>query len=211
MRKSLVMVGALALAVTVSTGCVSKKVFRKNVAETDTRMQSVETGVETNERRITDLGKDTDSKIASVRGTAEKAVEIGNTAMGKAEDAQKLARGKILWTTTLSDDRVRFSFDQNKLPGDATAMLDDLANRVKSLDKTVYLEIEGHTDNIGSDEYNKMLGEKRAEAVRDYLLSSGLPLHAMNIVSLGETQPVADNTTSDGRAKNRRVVIRVLE
>ena len=83
---------------------------------------------------------------------------------------------------------------------------------MKSLDKAVYLEIEGHTDNIGSEEYNKVLGEKRAEAVREYLSQkAGIPLHAMNIISYGEDKPVAENSTSSGRAQNRRVVIKVLE
>jgi peptidoglycan-associated lipoprotein len=83
---------------------------------------------------------------------------------------------------------------------------------VKGLDRTVYLEIEGHTDNIGSEEYNQKLAAMRAEAVRNYLAEKdGIPLHAMNIISFGESKPLAANTTSEGRAKNRRVVIRVLE
>lgn len=211
-KRSVLFVGLVALAVAASTGCVSKKVYKAQVAETDQKIQGVQTGVETNEKRIGDLAKETDDKITAVRGTAEKAVEIGSTALNKAEEAQKLARGKVLWQTTLSDDSVKFSFDQNELPGAATAILDDLANKVKGLDKAVYLEIEGHTDNIGSEQYNEALGEKRADAVRAYLAEkAGLPLHAMNVISYGESKPVADNTTPDGRAKNRRVVIRVLE
>jgi len=80
------------------------------------------------------------------------------------------------------------------------------------MDKTVYLEIEGHTDNVGSEEYNKVLGERRAEAVRVYLNEKGgIPLHAMNVISYGEDEPVSDNGSRTGRAQNRRVVIRVLE
>jgi outer membrane protein OmpA-like peptidoglycan-associated protein len=76
----------------------------------------------------------------------------------------------------------------------------------------VYLEIEGHTDNIGSEEYNQHLAHARAEAVRNYLAEKdGIPLHAMNVISFGESKPLAANTTSEGRAQNRRVVIRVLE
>ncbi len=212
-KKSLAVVAAvLVAAMGLSTGCVSKKVFRKNVEETDTRFKSVETGLEENERRTTDLGRDTDTKISEVRGTANKAVEIGNKALGEAEEAKRLAKGKVLWTTTLSDDRVKFSFDQNTLPKDAAVMLDDLSQKVKTLDKTVYIEIEGHTDSIGSEDYNKMLGEKRAEAVRNSLaVKGGIPLHAMNVISYGESVPVAENNTPEGRAKNRRVVIRVLE
>ena len=78
-------------------------------------------------------------------------------------------------------------------------------------------ELVGHwafdvTDNAGSTEYNYSLGEKRAMAVRNYLSESGgIPLHAMNTISYGESRPVADNGTQEGRSMNRRVVVRVLE
>jgi len=204
--------GVTVLALVAATGCVTKKAWKENVEQTDTRFKGVESGLETQEKRTSDLKQDTDSRISEVKGTAEKAVEIGNNAMNKAETAEKLAKGKILWTTTLSDDSVKFSFDQEDIPAAAQAILNDLAGKVKGLDKAVYLEIEGHTDNIGSDDYNKKLGESRAEAVRNYLAEKGsLPLHAMSIISYGEEKPVAANGTSDGRAKNRRVVVRVLE
>jgi outer membrane protein OmpA-like peptidoglycan-associated protein len=206
------LVGIAVLSLVASTGCVTKKVFKKNVEETDARIQGVESGVEQGERRISDLATETDQKIGSVRGTAEKAVEIGNTAMAKAEAAEQLAKGKVLWTTTLTDDKTKFSFDQAQLPPEATGILDELASKVKGLDKTVYLEIEGHTDSIGSEDYNRELGEKRAEAVRNYLNETGgIPLHAMNVISYGEDNPVSDNANKTGRAQNRRVVIRVLE
>jgi outer membrane protein OmpA-like peptidoglycan-associated protein len=175
-------------------------------------MKGVESGLESQEKRTSDLAKDTDTRITEVKGTADKAVEIGSQAMTKAESAEKAARGKILWTTTLSDDSVKFTFDGDKVPENAQAILNDLASKVKGLDKAVYLEIEGHTDNIGSDTYNEKLGEARAEAVRNYLAENGgIPLHAMNVISYGETKPVAANNTAEGRAKNRRVVVRVLE
>jgi len=204
--------GVAALALVASTGCVSKKVWKQNVAETDTRMKGVESGLETQEKRTTDLARETDGRITEVKGTAEKAVELGTTALSKAESAEKAARGKVLWTTTLSDDSVKFTFDGEKVPTEAQAILDDLASKVKGMDKGVYLEIEGHTDNIGSETYNEHLGELRAEAVRDYLAEkAGIPLHVMNVISFGESKPVAENNTREGRAKNRRVVVRVLE
>ena len=200
------------LALVASTGCVTKKLWKQNVAETDTRMKGVESGIETQEKRTTDLARETDTRITEVKGTAEKAVELGSTALTKAESAEKAARGKVLWTTTLSDDSVKFTFDGNKVPSEAGMILDDLAGKVKGMDKGVYLEIEGHTDNIGSEDYNEHLGELRAEAVRNYLAEkAGIPLHVMNVISFGESKPVAANNTSEGRAKNRRVVVRVLE
>jgi outer membrane protein OmpA-like peptidoglycan-associated protein len=106
---------------------------------------------------------------------------------------------------------VKFSFNQAKLPSEATSILDELADRVRGMEKTVYLEIEGHTDNIGSGDYNMRLGEMRAMAIRNYLVEKGIPLHAMQVISYGEEKAVASNSTRDGRAQNRRVVIRVLE
>ena len=209
---SLTVAGVAVLSLVAGSGCVTKKAWRQNVEATDTRVKGVESGLESQEKRTSDLAQETDMRINQVKGTAEKAVEIGGQAMTKAEAAEKAARGKILWTTTLSDDRVKFSFDGDKVPEGAQAILDELAAKVKGLDKAVYLEIEGHTDNIGSDDYNQHLAALRAEAVRNYLAEkAGIPLHAMNIISFGETKPVAANTTSEGRAKNRRVVVRVLE
>lgn len=211
-RMGWAVVGVATLALVAANGCVTKKAWKENVEQTDTRLQGVESGLETQEKRTTDLSQDTDQKIAQVKGTAEKAVEIGNNAMSKAETAEKLAKGKVLWTTTLSDDRVKFSFDQDTIPQQAQTILDDLATKVKGLDKSVFLEIEGHTDNIGSEAYNMKLGRERAEAVRNYLAEKdGLPLHIMNVISYGEEKPVAANNTAEGRAKNRRVVVRVLE
>lgn len=207
-----VVAGVAVVSLVAANGCVTKKAWRQNVEATDTRVKGVESGLETQEKRTSDLARETDSRIVEVKGTAEKAVEIGSQAMSKAETAERMAKGKILWTTTLSDDSVKFTFDGNKVPEGAQTILTDLAGKVKGLDKTVYLEIEGHTDNIGSDIYNEQLGEARAEAVRNYLAeNAGIPLHAMNVISYGESKPVAANNTAEGRAQNRRVVVRVLE
>jgi outer membrane protein OmpA-like peptidoglycan-associated protein len=202
-------------AFALSTGCVSKKIYAEDLEQRDQRVAGVESAVEANERRISELGDETDQKIASVKDTAEKAVEIGSTAMTQAKAAQqtaeKAAKGRLLWTVTLSDDAVRFSFDQASIPPEAAREINSLVAKAKSLDRAVYFEIEGHTDNIGSEEYNFQLGEKRALAVRDYISKQGIPLHALNTISFGESQPIADNSTPEGRSQNRRVVIRVLE
>jgi outer membrane protein OmpA-like peptidoglycan-associated protein len=83
---------------------------------------------------------------------------------------------------------------------------------VKNYDRTVYVEVQGHTDSTGSPEYNMMLGQKRADVVRRYLNEmAGIPLHLIQVVSYGEDSPVADNKTREGREANRRVVVRILE
>jgi len=77
--------------------------------------------------------------------------------------------------------------------------------------KGVFIEIEGHTDNVGAVQYNQELGLERAEAVKRYLYEAHqVPLHKMNVISYGEEKPVAPNNTKKGRAQNRRVVIKVL-
>jgi outer membrane protein OmpA-like peptidoglycan-associated protein len=214
-RTGALLVAVVVLALASSTGCVSKKMFRKNVESTDTRVAAVESGVEANEKRIKDLSDETDSKLAQLENKTEQATEVGRTAMNRAEQAsqtaERAARGRLIWEETLSNDQVKFSFNQASIPSDAAAVLDDLIRKILDYDKAVYVEIHGHTDAAGSEEYNYQLGEKRAMAVRDYLAKNGIPLHAINVISMGESQPVADNSTPAGRAQNRRVVVRVLE
>ena len=195
----------VALAVLGGTGCVTKGKFREHSAAVDTRISGVEGAVEANERRVADMRVETDRKIGDVDQRAGQAQE-------KAEEAEKLARGKILWTVTLTDDNVKFAHDMANVTPAAATVLDDLASKVKAYGKTVYLEIEGHTDSTGPDQYNIVLGERRAAAIRNYLTQkAGLPLHAMNTISYGETEPIADNSSREGRSQNRRVVIKVLE
>ena len=215
-RKVALVCGLLVLALAASPACVNKKLFRENVEDTDSRVSSAESAIESNERRIDDLRGETDSKIAALDGKTDQAMASANNAMSRAteaaEAADRAARGRLIWEVTLSDERVKFSFAQASVPEEARAILDDLANKIKSHGKAVYVEIEGHTDNTGSEDYNFDLGANRADAVRDYLnREGGVPLHAMNTISYGEGQPVADNSSSNGRAQNRRVVVRVLE
>jgi outer membrane protein OmpA-like peptidoglycan-associated protein len=215
-RKFAILLSLFVIVPFISTGCVSKKTFRANVDETATRVDSAESGIEANERRIGSLKTDTDSKIAALEGRTDEAVQIGKSAgasAAKAQDAaDRAARGRLLWSVTLSDDRVKFSFNQADLPDEAKSMLNDLCQKVKDYGKAVYVEIEGHTDSTGTDDYNNTLGLRRATTVRDYMhQAGGIPLHAINTISLGEANPVADNANSDGRSQNRRVVVRVLE
>ena len=91
MRRTSLIAAVAVLAMAMSTACVSKKIYRADVEETDQRVSGVESAVEANERRISDLSDDTDKKIESVRGTAEKAVEIGSNALDRAEAAEQAA------------------------------------------------------------------------------------------------------------------------
>ena len=84
-------------------------------------------------------------------------------------------------------------------------------NQLKTDTKNVFIEIEGHTDNVGSSELNQSLGLDRAESVKRYLYEQHqIPLHKINVISYGEEKPVAPNNSREGRAQNRRVVVKVL-
>ena len=211
MMKSL-LVMPLAVGLALSSGCVTKKVFRTTVQEQDKKIDNVQTGVETNERRVKELDAMTRTEVGRLDSKADAARMRGDEAFKKAESAEKLAMGKVLWEVTLSDDQVKFGLNEAQIPAESRAILDELSARVKGYTKAVYVEVQGHTDATGSDEYNTQLGQKRAEAVRRYLNESAdIPLHMITAVSYGETKPKADNGTKQGRAQNRRVVIRILE
>lgn len=201
----------MAIALLAGTGCVSKKMFRANVDDTDRRIGGVENAVEANQRRVEDLDKETGQQIASVDGKAAQAMGVGSQAMSKAEAAAKAAQGKLLWDVTLSNDLVKFDLGKANLSKTAVAALDELIGKVKTYGKALYIEVEGHTDSAGTETLNERLGSQRASAVRSYLNEKGIPLHAINTISYGESRPVADNSSKSGRSQNRRVVIRVLE
>jgi len=104
---------------------------------------------------------------------------------------------------------VTFDFDKATLRADARAVLDEAA-RTLSARPTVRVSVEGHTDDKGSDAYNARLSERRAQAVADYLAKAGIASARLESHGFGESRPVADNTTEDGRARNRRVELRII-
>ena len=102
-----------------------------------------------------------------------------------------------------------FDFDKSVLKPEGKAKLDDLVGKVKGINLEVIIAV-GHTDFVGSDSYNQKLSVKRSEAVKAYLVSKGIEKNRVYTEGKGEKQPVADNKTREGRAKNRRVEIEVV-
>ncbi len=200
------------VAVLALTGCATKKFVNEQVTSAEqrssTKIGEVQTSVETAQAEISKLHqKDTelDGKIAQMSATAQDALR-------RAEEAGKLAKGKFLYEVTLTDNDVRFGFNKYELSDEAKAALDGFASKIKSENKNVYVEVQGHTDNVGSEKVNLELGYKRAEQVMRYLsMQHGFPLHKMNVISYGEYKPVVANDTKDNRAQNRRVTLVVLE
>jgi outer membrane protein OmpA-like peptidoglycan-associated protein len=201
-RKWLVLCVALAL---VGTGCASKKYVSTEVGDVETRItervDGVESQVEANQTRLNEHEKE----IGEVSQTAQEALD-------RALAAGKLAEGKFLYETLLTDENVRFEFNQADLTESAMSELDTFAQQLATDNANVFIEIQGHTDSTGAEDYNIDLGERRAEATRRYLnMSHGVPLHRMSVISYGESAPVADNSTREGRGLNRRIALVVLQ
>jgi outer membrane protein OmpA-like peptidoglycan-associated protein len=197
----------LSLAGCATTSDVDKKIAEAQ-AKTDKKIESVETQFEEMQERH----KATEGTVAEQGKQIEQLGQSAKEALQRAQEAGVLAKGKIIFQQSFSEDRVRFKINSFEVTKDAKAALDEFAAKIKGLDKGVYLEIQGHTDDTGGADYNDQLGQQRAEAVRRYLAREHkLPLGRMSTISYGDTQPVAPNKTSKGRSQNRRVVIVVLE
>ena len=207
-----------------TTACASKNYVAESLEEhaaaVDRRIGVVERSVEdTTERtRATaaHLGEvDTTASTALDTATdaaeaARQADETATSAMRRA-GALEAANRQLLFEVVLSEDHGQFRFADATLPEPAVMSLDSLVGHIRNHPSGVNVEIEGHTDETGSAEYNKRLGLERADSVRRYLHEHHhLPLHKINLISYGEKSPIAPNDTRDGRAKNRRVVVRVL-
>ena len=102
-----------------------------------------------------------------------------------------------------------FDFDKAIVKPEGKAKLDELVNALKGLDTEVIVAV-GHTDSIGTDAYNLKLSERRANAVKAYLVSKGIPAEKIFTEGMGKKQPIASNKTKEGRAKNRRVEVEVV-
>lgn len=199
---------ALAL---LAGGCATQKYVDQQVGEQVATVQQRVDGVQAQVEQVQSQLKEHDARIAETTRATQAASKTAQEALERALAAGKLAEGKLLYETVLSDDRVKFSPDSSKLSPEAEALLREFVAKLKAANENVYLEIQGHTDSVGSEEYNLRLGEKRAEAVRRFLSAEGIPLHRMSVISYGESAPVAENKTREGRAANRRVAIVVLK
>jgi outer membrane protein OmpA-like peptidoglycan-associated protein len=217
-------VGVIVTALSVAPACATKKFVRTSVGEVNDKVTSQgKTLEETQERvrvaegRITETdakataaGDSASKANAAAADAANKAVEVGRTAESRAVSIEGEMR-KLIFETVLSEDRGQFKLGKAILPEDAAGALDNMVSQLKADKKNVWVEIEGHTDSTGDKMLNERLGLERAEAVKRYLYEHHqIPLHKINVISYGEEKPVAPNNTRDGRAQNRRVVIKVL-
>lgn len=231
MRLTVLTTGLLALALATAPACATKKFVRTSVGEVNSKVDTLGGTVEATQARV----KAAEGKIGEVDQKAEAAGKAATTAQSAAAAAAAAAKTadtkavdagakaaavqatveadkkRLLLEVTLSEDQGNFTFGKAELPEAAKVRIDELINKLKADPKAVYFEVEGHTDDRGSVEANKKLGLERAEAVKSYIYEHHkIPLHRINVFSYGEQNPVGSNKTKEGRAQNRRVVIRIL-
>ena len=124
-----------------------------------------------------------------------------------AQEAEACAPGKPKEIVVLKG--VNFAFNSTELTPQSKGILDEWVTRIKG-DKTIRVEVAGHTDSVGSDAYNQKLSEGRAKSVVDYFVSQGVSADRLKAVGYGKTKPVASNATDEGRAQNRRVELHIF-
>ena len=234
MRKRVIAASIITLSVAVAPACATKGFVREEVGAVNTKVDTLSGTVEQTQQRVGQnearigavdqkaeaAGKsaaDARAAATDARSAADKAAAAANAVGGRvdvvAADVTSAAASarKLVYTVTLSEDQSNFTFGGTDLPDEAKARLDQMIGQLKTNTQNVYIEVEGHTDNVGSPELNEGLGLERAESVKRYLYEQHrVPLHKINVISYGEEKPVAPNNTRAGRAQNRRVVVKVL-
>jgi outer membrane protein OmpA-like peptidoglycan-associated protein len=220
MKKVVMVVPVLALALSGTTACATKKFVRTNVGEVNDKVDTLSRSVEENQERTkaneARIGE-VDQRVAQVDTKAGQAGQRADAAFSAAEavnsraEAIEKASRRLVYEVVLSEDKGNFKFGKALMPDEAKGEIDTLVQQLKAEPKGAYIEIEGHTDSAGTPQGNYRLGLERAENVKRYLYEQHqVPLHRINVISYGEDKPIAPNKTRDGRAQNRRVVIKVL-
>ena len=182
MRKSLLVASMLALTVAVAPACASKKFVRTEVGNVNTKVDTLSGSLEEtqertrqNEGRIGEVDKKAEAAGASARdartaadAAAARANEVGTQVNGRVDEVIA-SQKRLVYTVTLSEDQGNFKFGRTDLPDEAKGRLDEVISQLKANPNNIWIEIEGHTDNVGGKEYNERLGLERAEAVKRYL------------------------------------------
>jgi outer membrane protein OmpA-like peptidoglycan-associated protein len=200
------------LATLAVAGCAKKSYVQREVGEVNKKVDAVAADLEKTQHRVQQNEVRIDAVDKSAQSGIGEAKSSAAAAMTRAQAAEVAAKGKLIYTVTLSNDKVRFPVNKAEISDEAKAMINEAVAPLVQANRGVFFEIEGHTDNTGDEAYNFKLGEERAMAVRDYIAKThAVALSRLNVISYGEDKPVAENKTRDERAQNRRVVIRILE
>jgi len=220
MRQLVITLATVTVMAGAGSACATKKFVRGQVDDVNGRVETLGQSLEATQQqtkenagRITQVDQKADQATAAAK-TAQSAATVAQgaaeTANAKA-NAVEVASKRLIFQVVINDSQGNFKLGKADLPDDVRAKLDELANKLKSDPAGNFIEIEGHTDSTGTPAINEKLGLARAENVKRYLYETyQIPLHKINVISYGEDKPVAPNKTKEGRAQNRRVVIKVL-
>jgi OOP family OmpA-OmpF porin len=213
----------LALTMATGVGCATKNYVRQQTTPLINKTNELDDMTAKNSRDI----KDVDARAqAGIEQAENKAAEANTKALAAgqtATQAQTLAdnatrRVDTLTTTVANLDNyhvvtqtsVNFGFDKDNLTRDSKAALDQFASSVSNT-KGYIITVEGGTDSVGPSDYNYQLSQRRADSVIQYLASQhNIPVHKIYLIGLGKDKPVDSNKTREGRAKNRRVDVRLM-
>jgi OmpA-OmpF porin, OOP family len=213
----------LAAGMVASVGCASKKYVRNETTPLINKTNELDDLTAKNTKDI----KDVDARAqAGIQAVQAKAAEVDQKALaaGKtADEAQTTANAATKRVDTLTqtvinldnyrpvaETSVHFGFDKDNLTKKAKEALDQLATDIPNT-KGYIVTVEGGTDSVGGSDYNYGLSERRANSVIQYLASQhNVPAHKIYLIGLGKDKPVESNKTADGRAKNRRVDVRLM-
>ena len=212
-RKFLVALPIVVLAVGGSTACATKKYVRTSVGEVNQKVDSQgrcdrgDAGADAQERRPHQRGRHQGGG-GRAGGPGGQRRRRGGAHRRRPRSAPKptpsstpidKANKRLVFEVVLSEDQGNFKFGKTALPDEAKAKIDEMVAQMKQDPKNIYLEIEGHTDNVGDKVTNEKIGLARAEAVKRYLYEQyQIPLHKMNVISYGKDKPVAPNKTQGG-------------
>jgi peptidoglycan-associated lipoprotein len=195
--KLLIIIGIMSLISFLGWGCASKSYVQKRTLELEEMNKANQSQIDQLQQKLTV----TDTK-------ADDALSTARAALKKAEEAAGYT-GYVEFTA-LGEREVNFDFDSYQLEKIGKDILDEIGAAMQQHPELI-LEIEGHTDNVGSDDYNLALGQKRAESVKRYLADKyGIALHRMFYISFGKTKPKELADTRTGQAAQRRAVLRLL-
>jgi OmpA-OmpF porin, OOP family len=213
----------LALSSLATVGCASKNYVRQETTPLINKTNELDDMTAKNSRDIKDVDSRSQAGIQQVQAKADEVNRKAQAAGQQADQAQSLAsnasnRVDALQNTVANLDNyrmvqqasVQFGFNKDNLTKDAKDALDQLATNVPNT-KGYILTVEGATDSTGDAEYNYALSQRRADAVIQYLASQhNVPAYKIYLIGLGKDKPVESNKTREGRAKNRRVDVRLM-
>ena len=209
-------IGIAAAVAIVATGCASRGFVRSSAA--DERLETtrqIEASQQEVMGEVEEVQSQVDRQGQRIDGLARRTEELSKTAqeaLQRAQEAGKLAQGQFVSETLLTQDALTFGLEDATIDEKGKQALAEFAEQLYAENENVFIEIQGHTDSSGDPAYNRKLGLERAEAVRLHLRAEHqVPLHRMQVISYGETSPIAPNDTREGRRQNRRVSLVVLK